>query len=292
MELGWNELSDDEREREYSPSSCLPDGNYGPFVEEYRVRSDAALAKVDSRSDVERRSVSYGPSPSETIELFVPRRGVAPPPLLVFIHGGYWQELSSRESLFPAAACADRGWAFAAVGYPLAPAVTLDEIVAACRSAVTILRGDARDFGVDARRIVLAGSSAGAHLAAMVAIDDTIDVAATVLVSGIFELEPLVGTTVNEALGLDAADAIRNSPRRGPIDGFPPTLLAWGAIETQQFKAQSQAFAQRLEQAGSVTATLEIAERNHFDVILDLAEPNTPLGDAVASLVDATARND
>ena len=91
--------------------------------------------------------------------------------MIVFIHGGYWQELSKRESFSPAASFVSRGIAYAAVDYTLAPTATIDEIVAECRAASAALHAAASDLDVDPERIVLAGSSAGAHLAAMVCLD-------------------------------------------------------------------------------------------------------------------------
>ncbi|MBT5905927.1 MAG: alpha/beta hydrolase, partial [Acidimicrobiaceae bacterium] len=155
-----------------------------------------------------------------------------------------------------------------------------------CRQAVRTLAARAEALSLDANRIVLAGHSAGAHLAAMVAADPGgTDVAGLALVSGIYELEPLIGTAVNNRLGLDPDTARRNSPLLIDVTGSPSTLVAHGSDETSEFKAQSDAFGRHLEAAGTSVSMLEVAGRNHFDVILDLAEPNTPLGDAVERLM-------
>ena len=110
-----------------------------------------------------------------------------------------------------------------------------------------------------------------------------------VLVSGIYDLEPLIGTSINEALGLDPATAARNSPLRRPLKGFPPSLVCWGENETDQFKRQSRAFAQALRRAGTECAAFECPGRNHFDVILDLADPATLLGRRTLDLIQSTA---
>jgi len=290
-DLGWTDLSDADRERQYSPSSCLPDGDYRPFVAAYRDRSDAAWATVEGRPDVETAIVRYGDHESHSIDVVVPSpTGGATPPMLAFIHGGYWQELSKHDSRFAAAACADLGWAFAAVDYTLAPHASLDEIVIECRDAIARLGIEADGLGFDADRVVVAGSSAGAHLVAMLASDPAVGVAGTVLISGVFDLAPLVGTSINDAVGLDVDDALRNSPIHRTVESFPPTVLAYGSIETEQFKAQTAAFARHLEQAGVPIEQVEVAGRNHFDVVFDLAAPETVLGGAVASLIDSTNR--
>lgn len=259
MELDWRSLSEAAREREYSPSSCIG-GDYRPYLRAYAERSEAA------RRAHPPKTVRYGPGERQTIDLFVPR-DVVRPPVLVFFHGGYWQELSKGESAFAALQCLARGIAYAAVDYTLAPSATLPAIVDECQAAVASLES----LGP----LVVAGSSAGAHLAAMVA---TERLKGAALVSGIYELAPLIGTSINAALGLDVAEAMRNSPLRRPLQGFPPSVVCWGDNETDQFKRQSRAFATALHAAGARCSVFECPGRNHFDVILDLADSTTELG--------------
>ena len=113
MVLDWRALPDAEREREYSPSSCIG-GDYRPYVQAYVDRSEAA------RRSHPPETLRYGPGERQTIDLFMPRN-VAHPAVLVFFHGGYWQELSKRESAFAAPQCLSHGIAYAAVDYTLAP---------------------------------------------------------------------------------------------------------------------------------------------------------------------------
>jgi arylformamidase len=204
--------------------------------------------------------------------------------------------LSAADSLFPATACIQRGLAFAALDYTLAPAASVADMVAECRNALGWLFQHARALGVDASRIVVAGSSAGAQLAAMAAMPGALPnggggffaVRAAVLVSGIYELEPLIGTSINTALGLSPASAQQASPALMALDGFPETLVCWGAIETDEFKRQSRDFAAALQAAGAPCESFEIQLRNHFDVILDLADTSTRLGGATFALLHAS----
>ena len=285
-----------EREREYSPSSCIG-GDYAQFVQEYVTRSATALQTLAGR-----RSLSYGPAASHTLDLFLPPAdaltGSALPPLLVFIHGGYWQELSKNESLFAAEDCIAAGAAFAALDYTLAPHATVAQMVVECRNALRCLQTQAEELGFDARRIVVAGSSAGAHLAAMCCLrgwpgDADLPAglpAAAVLVSGVYELPPLVGTAINEALALTPEIAAHVSPIRLDLAGFPPALVCWGEIETEVFKAQSRGFAHAIGAcAATAPQVFEISGRNHFDVILALARRSTELGDATLGLLGCRA---
>ena len=108
-------------------------------------------------------------------------------------------------------------------------------------------------------------------------------------VSGVYDLAPLVGTSINDALGLDAPAAaaldLLSGARR-----FCPAVVAWGAIETSEFKRQSRAFAARLAADGVPCTSLEVAGRNHFDVVLDLADQATPLFAAAGALFASRER--
>jgi len=277
----------EERSDQYSPSSCLPDRDLMPFIAAYRTQSAKAWAELENSSTVRTTSIAYGDLPSQTVDLAVPITDDAGP-LIVYLHGGYWQELSKDDSTFAALDCINQGWAFAAIDYTLAPAATIPEIIDECDRAVQRLIDDAGDLGLKHRAIVLAGSSAGAHLAAMVAlrrIGSDAPIAGVVLVSGIYELQPLVDTYIADPLDLDPAVVDEISPLRADLAGFPPAVVAYGDNETSEFKAQSDAFARRLDGSGTSVIYLEIEGRNHFDVILDLAKPGTALGAAVTSLI-------
>jgi arylformamidase len=237
------------REREYSPSTAIG-GDYEPYLQRYRELSDQARATLSMVADV-----AYGPGDDERLDLFPAGEGA---PLLVFIHGGYWQELSKEESAFLAPTWCGVGVAHAVIGYTLAPAATLPQIVEQCRRAIRWL-ADRHP------RIVIAGSSAGAYLAAACA--DLAD--GVVLLSGIYDLRPLLGTSINDAIGLDEHTAAALS-----IDqpAAKRALVAWGQIETAEFRRQSWDMAARLDCDG-----IEVPRRNHFDVVHELADPTSPV---------------
>ncbi|MBP8208924.1 MAG: hypothetical protein KAY11_05100, partial [Ilumatobacteraceae bacterium] len=129
-------------------------------------------------------------------------------------------------------------------------------------------------------QVVLAGHSAGAHLAAMVSLvgPSPVPIARTVLVSGVFDLRPLVHTTVNLPLGLHAAAAAAISPQLLPVAASHEVVVAWGDNETDAFKAQSRAYAAHLAAAGTQVSSVECAGRHHFDIVEDLVRAGTPLG--------------
>jgi arylformamidase len=251
----------------------------GPFLDEYAARS--ALA----RKSLPWQQVRYGPRESERLHFFPATRQGAP--LLVFVHGGYWQELTESESSFAAEDVVAQGAAFAALGYGLAPAHRLDEITEMVRRGVRWLYDNSAELGIDATRIVLVGHSAGAQLAAMCL--DVVPVRAVVLLSGLYDLEPLLHTSIGAAIRLSPEEARRNSPVRLLRPGMPSLLAAYGADETAGFGAQQAMLVAAADAAGVPVDSLVVPDRHHFDLPLGLADPRDPLGERVLSYISERA---
>lgn len=285
----WRSWPPERVEREYSPSSAIG-GDYAPFVAAWAERSESARATAAGRYDLR-----FGDGPDDRLDLF-PVTGSAPAPLLAFLHGGYWQEGRKDLYHFPAPALADDGIAYAAIEYPLCPATTVGEIVTGAVRAVAWLRENAGALGVDPARIVVAGHSAGGQLVAEVALADAIagraPLAGVIPVSGVLELEPIVGTSLNDALGLDVATARSLSPQlrletAALAAPLPPAVVAWGEHEPSEFGRQSRTFAATWAARGGRVDSFEVAGRNHFDIVFDLGDPATRLGSAIRGLLRA-----
>lgn len=209
-------------------------------------------------------------------------------PCIVFIHGGYWRALSRGQSAFMAPMLAARGIACAVPDYRLAPLASITDIISDCRRAIAWLWHNAADLGIDRGRILVTGSSAGGHLAAAVAqpgwqtglaLPDQ-PLAACMPVSGLFDLAPLSACHVQDWMHF-SPEELTASPMRHPPKGLQGALvLAAGAGETAGFHRQSEAFSRV---TGWPVTT--IADRNHFDVILDLASPDTVLSRQLLGLL-------
>lgn len=273
-----------ELDRQYSPSSCIEDINV--FLAQYSQQSETA--KADSLADGTcTAGLRYGTGAEETLDLFVPKDADSAP-LHVFIHGGYWQLLSKNESCFAAPMFQNEGSYFAALNYTLAPQQSLTGIVTEIRRAIVWLYSSAEKWGYDRDRIFLSGSSAGAHLAAMMLLTDWAEfglpgdtVKGICAISGIFDLEPIVLTYVNDVVGMDTEEAILNSPIHQRIRNRCPVILAYGDNETDEFKRQTDEFGNILGKADIPVTFDEIADRNHFDVVLDLTDSKTWLAQQV-----------
>jgi arylformamidase len=256
-------------DRELSPSSVAR--NAQATLREYAARSRAALRDLDHHADVR-----YGPHPAERLHHFPPRRPGAP--LLVFVHGGHWQESSKEDACFPAPGLLAAGFGYCALGYGLAPARRLPELSASVRRGLAWVRANATALGGRPDAVFAAGSSAGAHLVAMAA---DVPLAGRFLLSGLYDLAPVVDSYVNDALGLTPQRAREQSPLlRPPPAG--PVLLAVGEHETDEYVRQQHRFAAALRSAGTPVTDLVVAGRDHFDLVFDLSDPTTVLGAAVA----------
>ena len=273
----WRGLSREDLEREYSPRLLVHD--LQGYLERYAELSAAARAALPVERDI-----AYGPTADEVLDLFPPASAGAP--VHVFIHGGYWRLLGKDESCFAAPSFVRGGASFVALNYALAPAVTLDEIVRQCRAAIGWLYRNVRGLGGDPERIFVSGSSAGGHLVGMLlsegwqtefGVPDDV-VKGGCAVSGVFDLEPLLDCAINETLHMDAAMARRNSPLLLPPRSAAALLVAWAEVETREWKRQNMEYASRWRKAKGSCDTVEIAGRNHYDVILDLNDPGSRLG--------------
>jgi len=235
-----------------------------------------------------RLDVPFGPTHGERVNVYpAPKPGA---PVLVFIHGGYWQRLDKNDFDYVAEPFAAAGAAVVNVDYTLAPTVAMDEIVRQARAAVAWSWREAKSFNGDPARIHVAGHSAGGHLATMAALTEWDGFApglpkdlikSATAISGVYELEPIRLSAQNAGLMLDAAAARRNSPMLYVKKSVPPLTLAVGAAETADFIRQQRDFAAAMTKAGAPVTALEIPARHHFDVIHELADPGTKIHRAV-----------
>jgi arylformamidase len=268
-------------DRNYNLRAAVPE--FQTWFDRYEASSRAFREHWPGRLD--RR---YGKEPRQAIVVFVPAPG-APAPLFVFIHGGYWQGRDRKDFSFVAEPLVAAGAAVALIGYDLAPAVTIDDIVGQIRAGLAWLHRNAAKEGFDRQRIFVAGHSAGGHLAAMALATDwqsTFGLPADLIkgvtaISGVFDLEPIRRCYLNEVLRMDEAEAARNSPLHLPLGHPCPVVIAVGELETPAFHEQSQAYAAKLEAAGWGPRLVTPPGLDHFAIVMTLAEPGAPLVRAI-----------
>lgn len=220
----------------------------------------------------------YGPAERNLIDYFAADR---PGPLVIFIHGGYWQMRAKESFSYIAKAMVPHGLHVALVGYTLAPDAKLGGIVQEARNAIAYLKAHAADQGGDPTRMVLSGWSAGGHLTAMCL--DEPGVVAGLAISGIYDLEPMRLSYINDKLGLTPDDVSNLSPMQ-LARSDKPLIVAFGEDELPELQRQSTDFFSRRQSAGQPGRLLPLAGLNHFTILAELADPQSSLIDAICKL--------
>ena len=219
-----------------------------------------------------------------------------PPPALIYIHGGYWQLSDKSDTSFVAPAFAAAGVAFISLNYALAPSIDVDGIVGQVRAAIAWVWRNAADLEIDRDRIVVAGHSAGGHLATMAAATDwpvfasdlpADPIRAACGISGLYDLEPIRLCYLNRVLELDAGAAMRNSPIAVSPRLAGPILLAVGGDETDEFLRQQTTLTERWRETGAEIRAMLIPSVHHYSIIRALADADSTLFRAVCGLATA-----
>lgn len=272
-------LSAEELERQFNPRVAVPD-----HAEKIGTRAEAS-------ADVRRRlacdlDVRFGPGEKETLDVFPAADAGAP--VQLYFHGGYWRANDKSDMSFMAEPLVAAGACTVLANYDLCPTVTLDEIVAEARRAVAWTYRHIDGYGGDHERLFVSGSSAGAHLAAMVLAHDWDSdglpadlVKGAVLITGVYDVEPVRHISVNEQIRLDAEAAHRNSPVHLPPRRALPLVVAVGGAETEQWIGMSRAYAALCREAGIDCDYLEVPGEDHFTMSGLLGDPQGPLVQAM-----------
>jgi arylformamidase len=222
------------------------------------------------------RTISYGPGSRNTVDFFT---GDGQGPIVVFVHGGYWQALDGSSFSHCARGLNAHGIDVAIPTYDLCPQVSVDVIIQQMRAA-------ARELARLGRPLVISGHSAGGHLAACLLATDwqSLDaslpkqlVIAAYSISGLFDLVPLVETSINKALRLDPAGAKAASPLfwKAPSHGSLDAVV--GGNESAEYFRQSRNVTETWGAAGLPTRYGTLAGANHFTAIAPLADPASPM---------------
>lgn len=237
---------------------------------------DAAAYRSIARTELD---IAYGAHPRTKVDIVHPAQAMDGP-LAVFVHGGYWRSLDRAAFSHMAAGANAHGLTVALPGYSLCPGAGIPDIVDELRQCMVFLH---HRFG---RRIVVAGHSAGGHLAACLAATDWSHfgapgnlIQACFPISGVFDLRPLMATPLNDDLRLTPESAAVASPLLWPMP-VNISVECWvGAEESQEFRRQSLSLAAAWKGLGLPADYREVPGRNHFNV------PNgLPLKDSAMTL--------
>jgi arylformamidase len=258
-------------EAEYNNRARVPE--HVEIMERWQMLS--AAYRLASTPENDR---PYGSKERQRYDLFVANSGSAP--LVVYIHGGYWQRGDRKDFSFVARELNANGITVAVPSYSLAPAASVMEIIDEMTLCLVTLWKKLR------RRPLVIGHSAGGHLSAAMLANEWGRVAgvpadlvrAAYGLSGVYDLAPLIGTSLNQALYLSAGISRAASPmfRPAPAKGRR-FVAAVGGDESAEFLRQSREIAQTWEKAGVVTENVVVPGANHFTILEELLRPGSPV---------------
>lgn len=269
-------LSDDEHELHYNPQRAFPN-----FKDYQALRAPANAA---ARAGLKRHAdISYGDHPLRKLDVY-PASVDGRAPVHMFFHGGYWRAQDKENFAFIAGALVARGITAVIVNYELCPASTLDGVAESAIAAAEWTLRNIAAYGGDPSRISMSGHSAGAHLCAeILAVDwrarglDPASFSGAVLISGIFDPEPAVRTSVNAELQLTPdICARRNVEARTPHVACPVSIIV-GGLEPWRWIELSFRYSHHLRRHGQDPEVHVLPGWNHFDIIQQYLQEGSPV---------------
>jgi arylformamidase len=269
-------------EAQYNNRQRVPE--YADIAERWSML--AAAYRLAAEADMNR---PYGAKERQRYDIF--HAQVDDPPLVVYIHGGYWQRGDRKDYSFVARELNANGITVAIPSYSLCPAVSVMEISDEIQQCLAALWRQTKT------RPVVVGHSAGGHLTAEMltrAWNGFPGVPGDLVrrgcaISGVFDLAPLMDTSLNEAIGLNKGTARVASPIfRPPLPKGRRFIAAVGGDESEEFLRQSQAVAEGWSKVGVDATCLVVDGTNHFTVVDELIRPDSEL----LALIVALAREE
>jgi len=257
----WRSMSQSDRDLGLNNGEAV--AGSADLVAGWERRSAEMRARYPDHLDLR-----YGPRERNRIDFI---RAADRAPTLLFIHGGYWQNRAKEVFTQFAEGPMAHGINVALIGYTLAPDATLDEIVAEIHGGIDYLSRELPALGGDASGIVVSGWSAGGHLTAMALSNP--NVRAGMAISGIYDLEPIRHSYLNEKLRLDEAMSRRNSPMMEEGGPAKPLSLVAGSAELPLLRQQTAGFAGHRAKYGLPVTYEEIPGADHFSIMEELLSP-------------------
>ena len=273
----WRTMS--QQDRDLGLNNGVAVAGSADIVAGWDLRSAAMRARYPGYLDLR-----YGPRERNRIDFLKVRdKG----PTLLFIHGGYWQTRAKEVFTVVAEGPMAHGINVALIGYTLAPDATLDQIVAEIHAGIGFLAAQLPALGGDSSGIVVSGWSAGGHLTSMALSHP--QVRAGMAISGIYDLEPIRASYLNEKLGLDEAMSRRNSPMMQAGGTAKPLSLVAGAAELPLLRRQTADFAGHRARYGLPVACEEIPGANHFTIMNEMISPSGRITTFIRQLFERAA---
>jgi arylformamidase len=225
----------------------------------------------------------YGDKEIEGLDLY--RTHTENAPIHIFIHGGAWRVGSAAGSAFHAPKYVTAGAHFVALDFDNVMDAGLDGMVDQVRRGIVWVYENADSFGGDRDRIYISGFSSGGHLAGVMLITDweSLGVPAdaikgAICISGMYDLEPVRLSKRSEYVPFTDEIEHEFSAMRHLETIKIPVLVACGEFDTDEFRRQSQEFADALKDSGNLQGFMVVGGYNHFELQESFADPFSVLG--------------
>jgi arylformamidase len=267
----WRDYDQAGLDRQYNSRGTVAD--FTVYTRRYAERTREAKRTLRCLE-----GLRYGDGLDEALDLYPARHPGAP--LVVFVHGGNWQTLTRDDSGFGAPAFVAHGAGFAALDFTVVPRNTLRGMAEQVQRALQWLHAHAPEYGCDPDRIHIAGHSSGAQLVGQMLVADWRGqdiVRSATFMSGLGDLEPVRLSFRNEALKLSEADAMHGSLVKRAATVRCPLIVAVGEHEREEYHRQSHEVADFWRAGGNEVEHFTLAGRNHFDAVLEWADPASAL---------------
>ena len=242
------------------------------------------------------RDVAYGTHSRAKLDVYRKRQGEGAPPIVVFFYGGSWEDGRKENYLFLAEALASRGFVAVVPDYRVYPEVRFPAFLEDAAQAIAWTKRNAREIGGDPGKIFLMGHSAGAHIAAMEALDPQYlareglsqkDVSGFIGLAGPYDFLPLSSETLKKIFAPEETIA-RTQPINFASAASPPALLVTGEKDSAVSPRNTQRLAARLREMGVAVTELRYPDYNHYNIIGVLSAPlrsGEPLLDEIEHFV-------
>ena len=276
MKLYRDFASQEEIDAEYNIGAAMP--GWESYLERYIADSETARQSLGCELDIQ-----YGPTLDEHLDIFPSSQPNSP--VFIFIHGGYWRALSSKEFSFIATTLVAQGITVVVVNYSLCPKVSIAEITRQNRAVIAWLSKNVQHYNGDPDQIFVSGHSAGGHLTVMVCSTDWQNeyglqqniVRGGIAISGVFDLQPLRYSYLQPVLMLNHEVIREHSPCFNIPETGPAMIISVGEKESFEFHRQAKDYHADWQNKGMKSTIQVEAGEDHFSILYNLVDKASPL---------------
>jgi arylformamidase len=274
----YKHYSQEQLNEQYNTRIQVPD--YAAYFDRWEKRS-----RETAHRQTVLKNIPFGNHPEEQLDIFplkIPRSKT-----LVFIHGGYWHLLDKTMFHFLAGHFLEYNVTTVLINYPLAPRASINDIVASCRKALRWVHDHIIEFNGDPSELYVLGHSAGGHLASMLLVgEESKFVRAMISLSGLFRLEPVMLSYLNDAVGMDHENVVENSSVLLTPTHECPVLLATGTEESNEFQAQSEELYRNWKDKCHTMELTKTHGKNHYSILDAVVEKDSVLNASIFRLMN------